>query len=252
MRVSKRIFTQLSNITTWKSDVSYIQLWDQLLLQQDVLFCRLPSPTGQGSCDKLVVPKSLCVEVLKELHEGTVGGHLGSEKTLWKKLKEHFYWPGHYTEVQNWCNTCAVCSMQKKPNPKPKAKLCPVTVSTPMVLIAVDILGLLPESFAGNSYVLVIGDYFTKWMEVYPIANQDAITVNKLVNEFICRFSVPKQLHSDQGAQFESRVVAEVCKLLHIDKTRTTLYHPQSDGLIERFNRMLVQVLATCTDNPPF
>ena len=64
-----------------------------------------------------------------------------------------------------------------------------------------DILGPLPESATGNSCVLVIGDYFTKWMEVYPIPNQEAITVvNKLVNEFICRFSVPRQLHSDQGA----------------------------------------------------
>ena len=77
-----------------------------------------------------------------------------------------------------------------------------------------DILGPLPETNAGNSYVLVVGDYFTKWMEAYPIPNQDAITVaNKLVNEFICRFSVPRQLHSDQGAQFESQVITEVCKL---------------------------------------
>jgi len=63
---------------------------------------------------------------------------------------------------------------------------------------------------------------------------------------------VPKQVYSDQGAQFESQIVAEICKLLHIDKTRTTPYHPQSDGLIERFNRTLIQILATCAETHPF
>ena len=122
-----------------------------------------------------------------------------------------------------------------------------------MELVAIDILGPLPQSEAGNIYILVVGDYFTKWMEAYPIPNQEAETVaKKLVDEFICRFSIPKQLHSDQGCQFESQLVTQVCKLLHIAKSRTTPYHPQSDGLIERFNRTLIQLLATCTEEHPF
>ena len=173
------------------------------------------------------------------------------EKTL-GKVKERFYWPGHFSDVQKWCNTCAVCAMRKTPVPRPKAKLCNISVGSPMELVAMDILGPLPETAAGNSYILVVGDYFTKWMEAYPIPNQEATTIaSKLVNEFICRFSVPRQLHSDQGAQFESKVITEICKLLHIDKTRTTPYHPQSDGLIERFNRILIQMLATCADTHP-
>ena len=229
-----------------------LQLWDQLLLKQDLLYCTLPSAIGPGLQDKLVIPKVLRPEILKDLHEGSLGGHLGTDKTL-GKLKERFYWPGHYKDVQQWCSSCAQCAMRKSPAPRPKAKLCNITVGSPMELVAMDILGPLPETAAGNSYVLVVGDYFTKWMEVYPIPNQDAITVaNKLVNEFICRFSVPRQLHSDQGAQFESQVIAEVCKLLHIEKSRTTAYHPQSDGLIERFNRTLIQMLATCADTHPF
>lgn len=84
-------------------------------------------------------------------------------------------------------------------------------------------------------------------MEAYPIPNQEATTVaSKLINELFCRFSLPEQLHADQGRQFESEVIREICKLLQIDKTRTTPYHPQSDGLIERFNRTLIQMLSTC------
>ena len=69
-----------------------------------------------------------------------------------------------------------------------------------MQLMAVDILGPLPESGEGNSFVLVVSNYFTKWMEAFPMPNQEASTVaTKLVDEVFCRFSMPEQLHSDQG-----------------------------------------------------
>ena len=65
----------------------------------------------------------------------------------------------------------------------------------------------------------------------------------KIVSEFVCRFGVPRELHSDQGTNFESKIMAEVCKLLDIEKTRTTPLHPQSDGQVERFNKTLVEML---------
>ena len=109
-------------------------------------------------------------------------------------------------------------------------------------------MGPLPESNDGNSYVLVAGDYFTKWVEVYAIPNQEATTITqKLTGEMFCRFSPPDQLHSDQGRQFESHLMKEICKLLHIKKTKTTPYHPQCDGMVERFNRTLLDMLATTT-----
>ena len=118
-----------------------------------------------------------------------------------------------------------------------------------MQIVAVHILGPLPNSAAGNRYVLVAMDYFTKWAEV---PNQEATTVaNKLVNEMFLRFSPPEQLHSDQGRQFESTLVKEICKCLGIKKTRTTPYHPQCDGLVERFNRTLLNMLATTINDHP-
>ena len=106
-----------------------------------------------------------------------------------------------------------------------------------MQIVAVDILGPLPESDAGNSYLLVVGEYFTHWMEVFPIPNQEVVTVVRtLVDKYFCRFGLPEHLHSDQGKQFESDLLKEVCRVLWITKSRTTAYHPQSDGLVERYN----------------
>ena len=222
-----------------------VQLWDQLQVKDNVLWRIFEDAAREKSHYQLVVPKGLRDSVLRELHEGTVGGHLGQEKTL-EKLKERFYWPGHWTDVYNWCRTCGTCAMRKSPSPKSRAPLQPVRTGYPMQMVATDILGPLPSTPNGNAYLLVATDHFTKWVEAYPIHNQEAPTIaNKLVQEMFFRFGIPEQLHSDQGRQFQSILLAEVCKLLEIHKSRTTPYHPQGDGLTERCNRTLLQMLAT-------
>eukprot|EP00731_Ephydatia_muelleri_P024449 Em0016g720a len=94
---------------------------------------------------------------------------------------------------------------------------------------AMDIMGPLPETSRGNKYILVIADYFTKWSEAYPIPNMEAITVAKcVVNEFICRFGVPEQLHSDQGRNFEistEQVLQEGVEYVDYLKKRFQLVH---------------------------
>ena len=225
--------------------------WDQLVIQRSLLWRRFEQANGSGYHLQLLVPITLQKDVLRDLHEGVMGGHLGIDKTL-ARIQERYYWPGYSQDVKDWCKSCSACATRKSPAPKNKAPLKNIKVGYPMQLVAVDILGPLPESITGNSYILVAGDYFTRWMEAYPIPNQEASTVaKKLTEEMFLRFSPPDQLHSDQGRQFESNLIAEVCKLLGICKTRTTPYHPQGDGLVERFNRTLVDMLAvTAKDNP--
>ncbi len=88
-------------------------------------------------------------------------------------------------------------------------------------------MGPFPERESGSKYILVVSDYFTKWVEAYGIVNQEASTIAwTLVDEFFCRFLPPWQLHSNQGRQFESEVITEICRLLGIMKSRTSLYHP--------------------------
>ena len=152
----------------------------------------------------MVVPKTLQSDVLKELHVGPVGGHLGVEKTF-SKLKLRFYWPGHYKDTQDWCRTCNDCATRKIGAPQNRAPLGSIPTGNPGQFVAVDIIGPFPEDSSGNKYILVAVDHFTKWGEAFPIPNQEAVTIAQvLCQEWFFRYSPPKGLHSDQGRQFES------------------------------------------------
>ena len=107
------------------------------------------------------------------------------------------------------------------------------------------IMGPLPLSSSGNKYIVVVTDLFTKWVEAFPVKSTETDTLaTLLVNEIICRYGVPSSLHSDQGANLTSNLMAAVCKHLGIEQTRTTAYHPQGNGQVERFNRTLESILA--------
>lgn len=113
-----------------------------------------------------------------------------------------------------------------------------------MARIALDIITPLPRSKRDNQYILVIGDHFSRWMEAYPLPNQMAEKVaEKVVNEFIARFGVPLEVHTDQGGNFESDLFKEVCSLLDVKKTRSTPYRPSFNGLIEKFNLTLENMI---------
>ena len=146
------------------------------------------------------MPEALREEVLTHLHEGGLGGHLGVEKML-AHLKEYFYWPGHHNDVSNWCRTCGTCTSRKSPAPKARAPLKSIVTGYPMQLVAMDILGPFPESPTGNTHILVVADYFTRWTEAYAIPNQEATAVaGKLTDTFFFRFSPPDQLPRTRGA----------------------------------------------------
>ena len=190
--------------------------------------------------------------ILHQLHEAPAGGHLGEDKTL-HKLRERFYWPGHQKDVKICCRTCKDCAARKTPVPKRKAPLTPIKVGYPLQMIGIDFLGQSVETDAGNNYVLVVGDHFTKYMSAFAVANQEAETVaNVLMEEYFCDKGFPEQLHSDQGAQFESQLIAEMCKAMEIRKTIKTAYHPACNGEIERFNKTLADMLATALEGHRF
>lgn len=196
-----------------RSSRHLLQIWEQLLVCDGVLCRQFEAPDGNSTVMQVVVPEALREEVLTDLHEGAMGGHLGVNKPL-VRLRERFYWPGYHNDVYDWCQRCTACATRKSPAPKARAPLQNIKPGYPLQIVAMDIVGPFPESPAGNTHILLVADYFTRWMEAYPIPNQEATTVaRKLTDEFFYRFSPPEQLHSDQERNLELEVIAEICKL---------------------------------------
>ncbi|CAG2253632.1 unnamed protein product [Mytilus edulis] len=194
---------------------------------------------------QVVVPMKERRKILEFAHDNRTAAHLGIKKTL-DRIKENFYWPGVRGDTWSYIASCSICNKKKKPIPKRKAPMQVKSQGYPMERIAMDILGELPASEKGNKYILVISDYYTKWTESHPMPNMEATTVaNILMTEVISRSGGTNStiIHSDQGSQFESHLFKEMCKLLQIEKTRTTPYHPKSDGMVERFNKTLATML---------
>ncbi|GFU08511.1 retrovirus-related Pol polyprotein from transposon 412 [Trichonephila clavipes] len=170
-------------------------------------------------------------------------------KTL-QKVRERFYWKNVRSDVEKCCRTCDPCAARKGPRKRTRGRLQLYNGGAPFERIAFDILGPIPRSLDGNNNILVVMNYFTKWPEAYPIPDQEASTVAEvLVQHWISRFGVPLQLHSDQGRNFNSAICKRLCEILAIDKTRTTALHLQSDGMVERFNRTILNSLSLLVSN---
>ena len=202
------------------------------------MYRRYGSEDGTTSEPLLVVRRFLVNDVLTSLHDSPTSGHLGITKTL-AKVRERFYWPGQRQDVEEWLMKCEKCATGKGANKGNRAPLVSCPPGYPMERIAIDILGPLPESSKGKKYIMVVGDYLSKWTESYAIPNQEARTVaQKLVDEFICRFGTPKTIHTDQGRNFESSLFQEVCNLLGIKRiARQRIIQKEMEWLSDSIGR---------------
>ena len=210
---------------------------DRLIISQGLL-CRQWYENDDKLQNKIIVPGSLYTDVVHYFHDIPSGGHLGADKTL-AKLRQIFYWPGIKEFVQKYCVQCTKCATRKTSKPT-RSPLGHSVVLAPLERVAVDINGPLPRSESGNAYVLVICDCFTRWTEAVALPNQAAETVAKaFVDTYVSRFGVPLSIHSDQGSNFTSSLFNDMCGLLQIKHTTSTALHPQSNGMVERFNRTL-------------
>ena len=222
----------------------YWTIWDTLRIDKGLLVRITKLPHGNSAPIKqIIAPQEIRRRVLQSLHGSPTGGHVGRNK-LFGRVRQRFFWVGYKEDTARWCKRCDQCARAKPGPPRKRAGLGHKSVGAPLERIAIDIMGPLPVSESGNEYIMVVGDYYTKWTEAYAIKNHTALTVaENLVQRFISRFGVPHEFHSDQGREFESNLIKELCKLLHIRKTRTVPFNPKSDGMIERFNRTIKNLL---------
>eukprot|EP00731_Ephydatia_muelleri_P034136 Em0048g12a len=216
---------------------------DVSVVVKDGLMYRVKARTGElPGREQLVLPNQCRRVVIELAHSIPLAGHMGRNKTIGRIL-QRFYWPTVYKDVAEFCKRCETCQKSSKWKPK-RAPLVPLPIlDEPFRRIAMDIVGPLPRSRSGNRYVLVICDYATRFPEAVPMRSIDAENVAEELLKLFARVGIPVEILTDQGANFTSQLLSELYSMLHIHGIRTTPYHPQTDGLVERFNQTLKAML---------
>ncbi len=198
---------------------------------------------------QLLVPKSRREMLFQAAHCNPMAGHLGQAATL-NRLMARFFWPGIHENVRRWCAACRECQLVNPPA-SPKAPLRPLPLmQVPFERIGMDLIGPLERSARGHRFALVLVDYATRYPEAVALRNISAKSVAEALFSMISRVGIPKEILTDQGTAFMSRTIRELYELLGIKSIRTSVYHPQTDGLVERFNRTLKTMIALSCPRP--
>ena len=224
---------------------------DSNFFNQGGLLYRKWRPPGRGEeseIEQLILPKTCQRKVLELGHEIPLAGHLGVTKSRQRVLRR-FYWPTVFKDIEEFCKCCRECQ-KSNAHKTPPAPLIPLPIITePFRRIAMDIVGPLPPSRSGNRFVLVICDYATRYPEAIPLRSTDAPHIAEELIRMFARVGVPQEILTDQGSNFTSQLLAELYRLLHVHPIRTSHYHPQTDGLVERFNQTLKSMLRKAATN---
>ena len=151
-----------------------------------------------------------------------------------------------HQDVVEFCRRCGTCQKFSKRKPAHVPMVPLPVVDGPFTRVAMDIVGPLPRSRSGNRYVLVMCDYATRYPEAVPLRNINAETIMEELVRIFARVGLPQEILTDQGSNFQSQLSQELYKLLRVSAIRTSPYHPQTDGLLERFNQTLKSMLRKC------
>ena len=199
---------------------------------------------------QIVVPRVYRPEILNLAHDTPMSGHLGINKT-YHKILNHFYWPGLKSDVSQFCKSCHTCQMVGKPNQTiPKAHLQPIPAfDEPFSRIIIDCVGPLPKTKSGHEYLLTIMCASTRFPEAIPLRNIKTKNIVKALVKFFTFVGLPKSVQSDQGSNFMSGIFQQVIHELGITQYKSSPYHPESQGALERFHQTLKNMIRSyCFD----
>ncbi|XP_068240240.1 uncharacterized protein [Palaemon carinicauda] len=192
---------------------------------------------------QIVIPSSLRSEIVSLAHDG-LNGHLSIKKT-YQKLQTHYFWPGMKKSVTEYIKSCHICQVIGKPNQSiPPAPLIPIPVlEEPFEKILIDCVGPLPSTCKGNKSILTIMCRSTRFPIAIPLKNISAKNIATNLIHTFSNFGIPKVLQSDQGTNFTSDLFREVLKELNVLTVNCSVYHPESQGALERFHQTLKSML---------
>ena len=184
---------------------------------------------------------------LYHYHDDPQSGHLGTQKT-YLRIATDYFWPGCYRDVNNYvrkCNICQSCKVEQKAS---VGFMGQRIVEQPWIVVAADIMGPFPRSKAGYQYVLVIQDFFTKWVEFVPLRSATGLKIKNSFKELIIdRWRAPQVLLTDNGTEFINSILRSLAQEYNILHTTTPPYHPQANP-VERVNRILKTMIVSYND----
>ena len=184
--------------------------------------------------------------VLREVHEETCGNHSGARSLVHKVIRAGYYWPTIQADAKAYVKVYDQCQSFSNVPRQPSKYLTPVMASWPFAQWGVDILGLFPTRTRQMKFLVVGIDYFTKWVEVEPLAKITQQNVKNFVwKNIMCRFGVPRVLVSDNGRQFDNTPFRDFCEQLGINNHYSSPSHPQANGQVEVANRSLLKIIKT-------
>ncbi len=234
----KNAFNQVRSIDGRPLQSARPPSYPYFAILKDRLYRVTQDAQSKQDTTQLLVPKSRREMLFQAAHCNPMAGHLGQAATL-NRLMAHFFWPGIHENVRRWCAACRECQLVNPPA-SPKAPLRPLPLmQVPFERIGMDLIGPLERSARGHRFALVLVDYATRYPEAVALRNISAKSVAEALFSMISRVGIPKEILTDQGTAFMSRTIRELYELLGIKSIRTSVYHPQTDGLVERFNRTL-------------
>ncbi|XP_068207579.1 uncharacterized protein [Palaemon carinicauda] len=205
-----------------------------------------PDPAWQDTCDQETCTVATRAQAMRE------GGHLCAKKTKEKILRE-FYWPGMGVDITRFCRSCDICqkTISKGRVTKVPLEKLPI-IDTPFKRVSVYIIGKIhPPSEKGHQFILTMMDHASRYPDAVPLKNIDSESVAEALVDMFSRVGVPEEILSDLGTQFTSDCMREVARLLSVRQLTTTPYHPMCNGLVEKFNGTLKQMLKKlCQEKP--
>ncbi|XP_078234983.1 uncharacterized protein LOC144583976 [Pogona vitticeps] len=210
------------------------------------------SKGGDGIRRQLVVPEKYRPMILQRGHSDMFAAHLGVNKTQ-QRITQNFYWPEIGKQIKEFCKQCDVCQRQGNNRDRTKAKLCPLPViDTPVKCIGVDIVGPLPKATKrGNRFILTIVDHATRYPKAIPLTNIETNTVADALVGYMSRMGFASEIITDLGTSFTSKLMKRLWQICGIKHKETTAYHPESNGLTEKFNGTLMRMIrAYLAENP--
>ncbi|CAF1412956.1 unnamed protein product [Adineta steineri] len=197
----------------------------------------------------IYLPSSMINNLLQVYHSDPLSGHFGVQRT-YLKIKNIFWWPDMKQSITRYIQSCLPCQQYNITRTKKPGRLQPIPPPEgPFQLIGMDYCGPLKQTPSGNQYVLCITDYFTRWIVAVAVPDCSAqTTAEAFFKEYICKYGVPAVVLSDQGTHFHNQLMEAMSKLVGYDHTYSTTYHPQSNGMIERFNATFIPQIAKLQD----